>query len=209
METKARIRRRINEMRKALPEAENTAASVNAGLKLAATREFAAAGSVCIYLNLPWEIGTGQIVRESVVREKRLCIPAFDASRNRYGVAEYCEETEMFAGRMKVREPVSPVWVEPAEIDLFVVPGVAFGTGGERIGHGSGHYDRILAAAAEGEPTKIGLGFDFQVMEKIPQESWDQRLDLIVTDKRVVRCLQPAGEGPTKALTENDGATPR
>ena len=75
--------------------------------------------------------------------------------------------------------------VEPNEIELLVVPGVVFGIDGERIGMGAGFYDRYLEFAKGAQ--RIGFAFDFQLLaEPIPQESWDARMDAVVTDLRVV-----------------------
>jgi 5,10-methenyltetrahydrofolate synthetase len=71
------------------------------------------------------------------------------------------------------------------EIDVVLVPGVVFGRNGERLGRGAGYYDRFFSEAPE--PFRIGIAFDFQVVsEAIPQESWDARMNALVTESRVL-----------------------
>jgi 5-formyltetrahydrofolate cyclo-ligase len=85
-------------------------------------------------------------------------------------------------------------WPEvPVEgIDVMIVPGLAFDAEGWRLGYGKGHYDEVAARArAAGRGLLIGLGYDFQVVERCPAHDGDVALDLIVTDRRVLR--PPAG----------------
>ncbi len=90
------------------------------------------------------------------------------------------------AGHYGIREPhPSLPGVEGGELDLIVVPGVAFGRQGERIGMGGGFYDRFLARVPE--PVRLGLAFDFQLQERLDQNPWDQPMDWIVTERREVR----------------------
>ncbi len=74
--------------------------------------------------------------------------------------------------------------VDPHEIDIVIVPGVAFGRSGERVGRGAGFYDRYLMRA--GGALRIAFAFDFQLLtEPIPQADWDARMDVVVTDREV------------------------
>ena len=71
------------------------------------------------------------------------------------------------------------------EVDLIIVPGVGFDSCGNRIGHGKGYYDKLLKNS---KASTIGLAFEFQVIEKIPSEKHDVSIDMIVTEKRILRC---------------------
>jgi 5-formyltetrahydrofolate cyclo-ligase len=80
------------------------------------------------------------------------------------------------------------------EIDVFMVPGLAFDKRGARIGYGGGYYDE-LAAYVHAHPDAsnarfIGYTFEFQLVEACPSGEWDVPLDTIVTDERVVRCQE-------------------
>ena len=63
------------------------------------------------------------------------------------------------------------------KIDLIIVPGVTFDKDGNRLGHGKGYYDRILEKL---KVPKIGLAFEFQIVDKVPSESHDEKLDYII-----------------------------
>lgn len=90
---------------------------------------------------------------------------------------------QLVASRFGLREPVpqTHTLVELAAIEAFVVPGLAFDRGGWRIGWGRGHYDATLAAARS-DALRIGIGFDCQVIDDLPREPHDARLDYVVTE---------------------------
>lgn len=82
--------------------------------------------------------------------------------------------------------------IPPHEIDVFMVPGLAFDARGGRVGYGGGYYDELMAhvrAHTDG-PTGffLGFGYDFQLTESCPTGEWDVPIDCVVTDARVVRC---------------------
>lgn len=85
-------------------------------------------------------------------------------------------------------------WREPAkysaqhtadEMDLILVPGLAFDTTGARLGQGGGWYDRALADLPSHVLT-IGIAFDFQIVKSVPREAHDQIVSLIITDQRII-----------------------
>jgi 5-formyltetrahydrofolate cyclo-ligase len=82
--------------------------------------------------------------------------------------------------------------VAPHEIDVFMVPGLAFDARGGRVGYGGGYYDELMAyvrAHPDGPAGFfVGFGYDFQITESCPTGEWDVPVDCIVTDARVVRC---------------------
>ncbi|WP_162198157.1 5-formyltetrahydrofolate cyclo-ligase [Geofilum rubicundum] len=77
-----------------------------------------------------------------------------------------------------IMEPVGPAFNAFGDIDLVLVPGVAFDEEGRRIGHGKAYYDRLLPQLTKA--FKIGVGFSFQLVEDVPSEAHDVRLDLVV-----------------------------
>jgi 5-formyltetrahydrofolate cyclo-ligase len=80
--------------------------------------------------------------------------------------------------------------VSPEEIDLFVVPGVLFDRLGNRLGRGGGHYDRLLAAARP-DANRVGLCYADHVVDSVPVEPWDAPVDVVVTDREVIRVAPP------------------
>lgn len=81
-----------------------------------------------------------------------------------------------------LREPLSAADARrtPGEMDLILVPGLAFDGEGRRLGRGGGYYDRLLALRANGRTALVGVGFGFQRLDKLPLASHDVRLDAVV-----------------------------
>lgn len=104
-------------------------------------------------------------------------------------------------------EPASGlISADPSLLDVIFVPGVVFGSSGERIGRGKGHYDRFLARYPQA--LRVALVFDFQICEGVPQNSWDQKMDWICSEKRewkapsIESWYDPAGIQRPKASKE-------
>jgi 5-formyltetrahydrofolate cyclo-ligase len=72
---------------------------------------------------------------------------------------------------------------------IVFVPGVAFDTRGQRLGRGKGWYDRLLRQLG-GNTVFVGLGYEFQIVEEVPTESWDEKVHYVVTEERVIDCAE-------------------
>ena len=90
------------------------------------------------------------------------------------------------SGKFGILEPIEAMKIAYKNIDLILVPGIVFDKEGHRIGYGLGYYDKFLAKVPKA--IKIGLTFDFQVINKIPREMHDVPVDMIVTDEKVIEC---------------------
>ena len=87
----------------------------------------------------------------------------------------------------QIREDNSPEAriIPPAEIEIIVIPGLAFTSYGERLGRGGGYYDRYLALLPAAT-FKIGVCFGVQIVETLPMEPHDQRVDAVATEEGIV-----------------------
>jgi 5-formyltetrahydrofolate cyclo-ligase len=200
--TKDDIRRGIRKKRRELDPAAAGAASLAAEKALVALPEFAGVSVVCCYCALPGEVDTNWIIEHCWNHAVQICVPAYRSESGDYGVARLDRTSRLVQGKFGVMEPAEKHWIEVAGVDLIAVPGLAFDKHGGRVGHGGGHYDRIMRGdepmaesvrmreGGQKRLLKAGLGFDWQVFDLVPMNSDDVRLDVIVTDKRVLR---PAG----------------
>lgn len=140
--------------------------------------------SVMFFVSFNSEVYTHEMIKEAL-KSKRVIVPK---------VVEHEIEPSLIidfdsmvsSGRFGILEPIEAMKVAYDNIDLVVVPGSVFDLNGHRIGFGLGFYDRFLHKVSRS--VKIGLAFDFQIVDKIPHEEHDVPVDFIVTDKRIIEC---------------------
>ncbi|MCD6527785.1 MAG: 5-formyltetrahydrofolate cyclo-ligase [Desulfuromonas sp.] len=145
--------------------------------------EFQQARTVALYSPIRGEVATCQLLAEALLADKRVVYPRVDANKMVFVQIE--SESQLRPGTFGVSEPVGQEIVAPAELDLVIVPGVAFGRCGSRLGYGKGYYDQTF----ENRPSScvlVGLGFSFQLEDHLPKEEHDVGLDWIVTDREVL-----------------------
>ena len=150
--------------------------------------EYAAARTVLFYLDVRSEVRTRHTLPAALQTGKRIVVP-------------YCvqDELELFllhspdelaVGMYKILEPrpelraLPEKRVAPAELDLIMVPGVAFDRRGARMGHGFGYYDRLLQHARPGAPL-VALAFECQLFPEIPTQAHDVFMDKVITERAV------------------------
>jgi len=172
---KHKIRKEIKEKLKTHSELEKTAKSAIIKRKLFEEEKFKKSKVVMFYVSLKDEVDTLAMVDEALSMGKRVCVPVI-----------LLEEKRLMAGEIKSRardlerqhfgiyQPkegrVEEVPLE--DIDLVVVPGIAFDKKNVRLGRGHGYYDRFLSGLPDATRT-IGLAFDFQVLEDLPKDPHD------------------------------------
>ena len=183
---KRTLRQQILARRKALSHDHWCVASRLAQLQLVSLEEFKQATCIALYAPTHNETDTIEILALALAAGKRVLYPAVCHDgmvfRQVEGIAGLAE------GRFGILEPCDIGCDHQAdEPDLIVVPGVAFDLSGHRIGYGKGFYDRFLQHPGR-RGHLIGLCHDFQLIDgAIVAEGHDIRMELIVTDQRVVR----------------------
>jgi 5-formyltetrahydrofolate cyclo-ligase len=144
------------------------------------------AHTILFFAPLPDELDVWPVLGESLALGTTCALPFFDAEKKIYGAKEIKKlATDVVTGKFGVREPVSMCAEIPLDkFDLVLVPGMAFDLNGNRLGRGQGFYDRLLGKVSG---VKCGVGYDFQLLEKIPMEPHDARLDFVLTPARCVK----------------------
>ena len=147
--------------------------------RLIAIESWRAARTVLLYAPLPDEPDMFILPRG----DKRFCYPRYHTDRG-YGSARVDDPAELTPGKFGVLEPDSSIPEMPAsEVDLILLPGVAFDQDCYRLGRGRGFYDRWLLTLPGG---KIGVGFDHQLLDRVPREPHDVKLDGVIVPSRFV-----------------------
>ena len=186
---KATLREQMKRARLAMSKAEVGRLSAMASERLVELEAFRAASGVMLYLPVRNEVDAMPVVTRCLNDGKALVLPRMDYAGDRI-VAHRVDDpaTQLVLGQMDLVEPdpAKTAVAAPDQIDLVVVPGLAFDLEGNRIGWGRGYYDAFLATL-DGRALLMGLAYGFQVVESIEHDGHDVPMDLIVTEATTLR----------------------
>ena len=147
---------------------------------------FQKSGSILFFAPLPDEPDLWPLLNEMLAGKKMVALPCFDEDEGIYQARHITDiHVEILSGKFGIREPAPTCVAIPlADLDVVLVPGVAFDSNGHRLGRGKGYYDRLLQDFAG---AKIGIAFDEQMVGEVPLENNDVKMDWILTP---TRCLK-------------------
>ena len=154
---------------------------------LKAQASFQNASSILFFAPLAEEPDLWPLLNETLAWKKLVALPCFDEDNQSYLPRRVKDiHVEILSGQFGIREPATTcVEIPLDDLDAALVPGVAFDLTGHRLGRGKGFYDRFLENFSG---NKIGIAFDEQIMDAVPAEKNDVRMDFIVTPARCVKC---------------------
>ena len=179
---KAELRALMKAKRKALSHDELIKNSGAIAKKTLALPAFAAAKTVMLYMAAFNEPRTDEILRTALKCGKRVMIPVCDTARHTITASQIHSKTDLVRGAYGIPEPRTISPVPAGEADVMLIPGLAFGKDGSRLGFGEGYYDRTLASF---EGIKIGVCHDFQLLGSVPSAPHDVKMDIIITERGV------------------------
>lgn len=145
------------------------------------------------FLSLPDEPSLDEAIGVWLASGQRVCVPSPDWGAGSMEAAELKSLDLVVSGRYGVREPAAGSPVVPIEeVGLVVVPGLGFDASGVRLGRGGGFYDRFLSRLGA-RVRRIGVGYESRMVESLPRDAWDERVDEIVSEAGH-RVLSPVRE---------------
>lgn len=184
------LRQQVRQQRQTLSLAQREQAGVQVAQRLQALPEFQQARMIASYASFGGELPTCTI-HQQLTAPKRLALPVLHpVVADHLLFLEITDTTVWHQNRYGINEPelrcdrVVPL----AQLQIMLLPLVGFDRSGQRLGMGGGYYDRTLAAWHRGELPNlltIGLGYDFQQLETLPQQPWDVPLNLVITPSKV------------------------
>ena len=185
MPDKNEIRKRILERRASLPADILERAGKKAAERLMLMEEYEKANTVMLYMDFRNEVPTTEMIEIIRSSEKKLLLPLINEE---FRIVAYEVPKEgplsdyLITSKFGIEEPnpVRCIEADPASIDLIIVPGTVFDQFENRIGCGKGCYDRYLAQLPS-TAFKLALAYDFQVLQCIPADPTDIRMDKIMT----------------------------
>ncbi|MBI5048171.1 MAG: 5-formyltetrahydrofolate cyclo-ligase [Deltaproteobacteria bacterium] len=161
---------------------------------LAGIRELEHAKRLALYASFKNEVLTDSIFEYAVTHGKEVFFPRIVREKKKLMFLRVHGKEDMARGSYDIKEPVHHRENHPddrqaaAALDIIVVPGLAFDTNGNRLGYGRGYYDKALGSL-KAKCLMVALAFDFQILDKIPAETHDVKMDRIITENRVINTV--------------------
>jgi 5-formyltetrahydrofolate cyclo-ligase len=185
---KSELRARAHASRRDQPDKERVSGTICR--RFAQLPEYQAAGTVMCYVHVRDEVRTFRFLEATIGRDKRIVIPYCVGDDLKLFLLE--DMNELATGYFGILEPDQRLrsrqqkHLEPKQLDLVMVPGVAFDASGGRLGHGRGYYDRLLADVRPDTPL-VALAFECQLFPRIPMGPHDVYMDLVITEHGTYR----------------------
>ncbi len=176
-EEKKRIRREIRTLKNGVSLEEKTSRSKMILDKAERLPEFISAKTVMLYWAMADEVQTSDFVVKWA-ESKRVILPCVNG--NDLDLRVFRGEEDLIAGEnFGIPEPSGQLFTDYDEIDLILVPGVAFDIENNRMGRGKAYYDKLLSSL---KAYKLGVCFDFQLLQSVPTDEHDIKMDQIITE---------------------------
>ena len=196
------LRQRLAERRRALGPAQRMAAAQGLRRSLEHLPEYHTDQRVAGYWACDGELPLNLAIPPLATRGQQFLLPLIGED-NLLRFAPWAAGDAVQPNRFGIPEPVAPrEWFAPFQLDLVLVPLLAFDRRGNRLGYGGGYYDRSFAFLKDQlrptEPLLVGIAYDFQQLPEITPERWDISLDFIATDHELIDC-RPGSPGDTVA----------
>lgn len=176
MEEKKALRKRIALLKGMMKASDLSAASEQLFVHVERLPLFQEARTVLCYYSLPDEVQTHAFV-ERWKDKKCILLPVVKGDD--LELKCYTGQQNLKSNAYHIEEPTGQLFTDYGSVDLVLVPGVSFDAAGVRLGRGRGYYDRLLPKLSS---YNIGVCYGFQVSQKVPCESFDKRMDAVVTE---------------------------
>lgn len=191
MQDKTSIRQQMRQTRRNLTPEDQLQASIGLLEQFRLSPFLQSSMSVGAYLANDGEIDPSLLVEMLQSQQKRVALPCIDIERqNSLKFAPYQASTQLVTNQFGIKEPQNGPWISPTELDLVLLPLVAFDLKGNRLGMGGGFYDRAFSFKQPSTgflaPRLVGLAHECQQVTALRAESWDIPLDGILTNKRYI-----------------------
>lgn len=187
--TKSELRKTIREIKRRFAQNELDETALAIISRLTAHPRFAAARTVMLYHSLPDEVNTHRLLADMTAADaiaaktenplagKTILLPRV-TSDTEMELRLYTGSDDLRPGAFGIMEPCGSAFTRYCEIDLAVIPGMAFDAAGHRLGRGKGYYDRFLPLIPQAY--KIGVCFPFQIVDNVPTGPTDVVMDEVL-----------------------------
>ncbi|HKL76165.1 MAG TPA: 5-formyltetrahydrofolate cyclo-ligase [Halanaerobiales bacterium] len=184
------LRKKWMKKRKKVAKKEGDIKSKIISKKILSLKEIKESKNIMIYVSYRSEVSTNKLIISLLNNNKRIFAPYCIKDEKRMEVVEIENpDQDLEKGAYGIKEPAKRIRnnkIDPKNLDIVVVPAVAFSKSGYRVGYGGGYYDRFLERLANKTIT-IGINYEEMLFDTVPKEDHDLAVDMVVTDKRLLR----------------------
>lgn len=176
---KQELRKHIRAAKKAVPFCDKLSRSLPIMEQVEQLKEFQEAKTFLMYWSMEDEVQTHDFVNKWYTQKTLLlpCVDGDDLRLRQYTGPECLKAGEQFG----IGEPTGPEFTALDTIEMIIVPGVAFDRNNNRMGRGRGFYDRLLKSTPNA--FKVGVAFNFQMVDQVPTEAFDVPMNAVVFEK--------------------------
>lgn len=192
---KKRLREKLLKRRDAIPPELKSSKESAIKDRLFSQDIFKEARSILLYVSFRSEVDTRKYLHDIIQLGKKLVLPLVDTRHKVLKLYGIKSPDELKPGYMGILEPGILRYRRCSlrDIDLVIIPGTGFDPNGNRLGYGGGYYDKLLSMEARelaeiDHITTVALAFEEQIGEEIPSEPHDIKVDMIITDERIIEC---------------------
>ncbi len=189
MTTRADIRQALRAQRRALDPKQRHQSSIKLAQHLVQQHWFRASGHIACYLANDGELDLAPLIERIAAMRKACYLPVLSSGRDkRLWFAPYTPGDMLIPNRYGIPEPVAAPdqWLDPRQLDLVLLPLVAFDLAGNRLGMGGGYYDRsfefLKRASSVPRPRLVGVAYEFQKLPALAAEPWDVPMQAVATE---------------------------
>lgn len=180
MKEKNKIRSLVKEKRNSLDERLKKTMDNIIFEKIISSEFYKSSKCIFVYVSFEGEVDTHRFIKYALNDNKRICVPKVKSKEEGIVAVEINSFHELKEGAYNILEPENfNKKIDERDIDLILMPGVAFDKNGGRIGYGGSFYDRFLKNP-DIKALKIALAYDFQIFDKVPMEEHDIKVDGII-----------------------------
>jgi 5-formyltetrahydrofolate cyclo-ligase len=195
---KQSLRQSIIALRDQLPPHERVRLSHEVMARIGRMPAYIVAETVLGYLNFGTELAVEAWLQQAVADGKRVLLPRVNRASKHLELYQVKDlQHDVAPGLWGIREPLVERCAREEQlgtVDFILLPGVAFTRSGARLGYGGGFYDRLLAHVP-GRPALVAGAFSLQMVDELPQEATDRRVEWVVTEHETIHCAAPDARG--------------
>ena len=186
---KAAVREMMVRRRNHLAAGQVTKLSQKIEENLFSCDEFLDRQRILYYLSFNKEVSTDNMISRSLMLEQKVYVPRIDKNAKKMEICRIKSMgVDMEFNDFGIREPVHVPVELPKNIDVVIIPGLAFDRSGGRIGFGGGYYDKLFTELPK-STLLIGIAYNFQILGSLHQDFWDKKVQKVMTEKETLNGL--------------------